>query len=234
MYRSRARTAARRLVGRGGYQPLSRRIRGRGSFWTEARKFIMPAVGGTLGGFAGGPAGALGGIGTGAAMNKLLGFGKYRAISGRGAYTPYAPSYTYPQYTKSPFSGKGEELTIRGNIAKMRSSGENSFNIKHEECLGNIYSSTSFDLSTIEVNPGLISCCPWLASVARSFSSYRMNGLIFTYRPICSDSVSTATVASLGSVSLASDTNVMADAPTSTIGLLGSQFSVSGKPSGEL
>lgn len=125
-------------------------------------------------------------------------------------------------------------MVYKGNVPSMHQTGEGGMRIYHKECIGVITSTTGFDVQTYQINPGLNGTFPWLSGIARNYQQYDINGLAFVYKPTCSDAISAATVSSMGSVSMSSDQNVIAQLPTSTIQMLQAQFSVSGKPSAEL
>lgn len=210
----------RRLGGRGAYyyKPSAMAMRaarrvmtGRGSYfgdlWRKYRRYLPRAIGGIGGMLAGNPAG---GWNIGAQASKLLGWGAYRrARANRGT-------------------------SIRGDVPSMHSTGENGVWITHKECIGVVESSTAFTVTKFEVNPGLNSVFPWLSGIANNFQQYDVKGLAFVYKPTCSDAISSATIAGMGSVTMTNDMNVLASTPTSTIGMLQTQFAVSGKPSASI
>jgi len=156
---------------------------------------------------------------------QMSGMGKYRgyrrSIRGRGDYTVGAPI------------SSGSDLVLKGNVPSMHAVGD-GIRISHKECIGTLYSTTGFAVNTYEVNPGINSCFPWLSGIARNFQEYDIRGLMFIYKPTCSDAIAAATISAMGSVSMSSDMNVMAHTPTSTVEMLQSKFSASAKPSQEI
>lgn len=181
-------------------------LKGRGGYWADlwsnARKYVPRAIGGALGIATGTGWGA--GVSAGAQFSKnILGWGEYKA----------------------------EGMDLTGNVPSMHSAGENGVIVTHKEMIGTIYSSTDFHVTKYEINPGVAATFPWLSGLAKNFQQYNIEGLAFVYVPTCSDAVSAGTVASMGSVSMSSDANVMTPEPTSTLGMQAAQFSRSGKPS---
>jgi len=228
---ARADNAARYLTANPGKTVKSGRYRailkGRGAYrlggwlggvWRKHRWGWIPRLAGAVGGAltTGTLAGATAGYQSGADFSKR--------ILGLGAYSTDGPTY----------GGASDAMVMAGNVPSMHSVGENGVRICHKELIGTIYSTTGFNVEKYEVNPGLHATFPWLSGVARNFQQYNIEGMAFVYQPTCSDAISAGTVASMGSVSMSSDMNVKALDPTSTVGMLQSQFSVSGKPSTEL
>lgn len=187
-------------------------LHGRGGYWSDLwkknRGYIPRLAGGALGALAGD---AAAGWNAGAKFSKnVLGWGAYATGGDPGA------------------------LTESGNVPSMHSVGENGIRVCHRECIRVIGSTTAFTCDRIEINPGLAATFPWLSGIARNFQQYDVNGLMLVYVPTCSDAIAAATVSAMGTISMSNDQNVLALTPTSTIGMLQQQFSVSGKPSGEL
>lgn len=218
------------ITGRGAYyyKPnpaflASRNIAGRGSYasdmWNKYKKYVPRAIGAIAGGISGGVPGAISG--------GMLGAKVSRDVLGWGAYSS-------PGYTKSagrPYNGR---MIFKGNVPTMHSGNENGFRVSHKECIGVIYSTLGFSCVSYDINPGINSTFPWLSGIARNFQQYDINGLAFVFKPTCSDGNAGVTIANMGSLTMSSDQNVFAELPLSTVQMLQTQFSVSGKPSGEL
>jgi len=131
-------------------------------------------AGALLGGYAGYPAqGAAVGTSLGAAISKWLGSGDYEIAS--------------------------NSILGVGPIPAMHKDGQ-SIILRHKEFVGEIKGSTTFAVQkTVNLNPGLAGSFPWLATVAQSFSEYRIRGMVFHYIPTSGASVAAANTA-LGSV----------------------------------
>jgi len=229
MYRYRRRTPVR---GRGAYyyKPSTAflNLKGKGGYfgdlWHKYRGYVPRAIGGIGGMMAGNPRA---GWDMGAQASKLIGWGAYRKtparrLRGRGAYLADAPTVS------------AGEIMYKGNVPSMHSAGENGVRITHKEIIGIINSTTSFNVSAYEINPGINTSFPWVSGIAKNFQQYDINGLCFTFKPTCSDAISSATISAMGSITMSNDQNVYGSAPTSTISMLQSQFAVSGKPSTEI
>lgn len=228
----------RRAYGRGAYYPTgigtNLRITGRGSYISDLfnryKRYIPRLLGGGVGYLAGGPAAATAGYAAGGQFSKnILGWGKYRLgrkITGRGAYGS--------AISTKPWS-KSVKLVSKGQLPQFQATAgaENTVRIVYKEPLGSVLSTTGFGLSTISFNPGL-STFSWLSSFANSFQTYKVNSLALIYTPSVSSSLSSATVASLGIVSLGSEINAYGTAPSTSSQVQQTQFSATGKPSEEL
>jgi len=251
MYRPKRRRVTyagkRRMSGRGAYyyKPngafnayASSRLRGRGSYlgdlWKKYRKYVPRVVGAGLGAFIPGAAGIRGGWDAGANVSKMMGWGAYRApargraprrtLRGRGAYSSDAP-------TSGAAAGP---LLYRGTVPSMHGGAEGSILVQHKECIGIINSSTGFAVNKYEINPGLNTAFPWLSGIARNFQQYDIEGLAYVFKPTCNDGTTGSTIANMGTVTMCTDQNILTSTPVSTIAMLQTQFSVSGKPSSEL
>jgi hypothetical protein len=103
---------------------------------------------------------------------------------------------------------------IRGTRAQMRSSANvnGGLTIQHREYLGELSGSTTFDVSSYEINPGLSTAFPWLSSIAPSFEKYKVTRMSYEY-------VNIAATSERGRVTMAFDYDVLDENPTSKVEL---------------
>jgi len=94
---------------------------------------------------------------------------------------------------------------------ELRSSGLD-IRIKHREYLREVFGPVRLpgepNVDEIAVNPGLVSCFPWLSAIANRYESYTFHKLCLHYMPNCSSSTS-------GSVILSPDYDVSDGSPDS-------------------
>lgn len=104
--------------------------------------------------------------------------------------------------------------------------------IRHREYLGDITASIAFTSVNYYLNPGQKQTFPWLSSIAANFQQYRFRGLIFSYEATSADSVlSSSASTSLGTVSMATDYDVLDNNYNGKREMLNSLFASSKKPS---
>lgn len=165
-------------------------------------------LGSSIGGLFGAP--QLGGN-----IGKFLGNG-IAAIMGQGDYQMVGAQPGY------------NVLTNGSQIPKFSTS-ERTNIICHREYLGDIVGagSNTFTNVAYPLNPGMSQTFPWLSTVAENFQEYRWHGIIFEFRPLITDFV---TSGAPGVVVMA--TNYNADAPTYSTkqAMENSEFAVSVKP----
>lgn len=77
----------------------------------------------------------------------------------------------------------GQSLLMSGTLPLFNSK-TNSNTIRHEERVGDIYGSAGFKLQHWRVNPGVSATFPWMSSLARMYSQYRIVGMIFSTKTI--------------------------------------------------
>jgi len=90
------------------------------------------------------------------------------------------------------------------------------FAMQHREYLMDIYGSTTFNLTSFPINPGLQQTFPWLASQALSYEQYKLKGLLFEFV--------TTSGTSVGSTNTALGTVIMATEYNSQLPLFSSKF----------
>lgn len=91
--------------------------------------------------------------------------------------------------------------------------GKGSTRIRHREYIADILSgptvinnATTFNIQGYSINPGLGQAFPWLASVSAQFEEYKIHGMLFQYRPMSGNAL-TSTNTALGTVILATQYN---------------------------
>lgn len=217
-----ARQSVPGISGQGGYYadtfvPAMRKIIADGTFAKLGSK--GGALLGSAAGSALGPGGA--GVGSsagsklgrylGSGISRVLGFGDYKvrenSLFKNGMAIP--PGETVPSFG------------VMGQATRVR----------HREYIMDIVvpaSPTAFTNTQFQVNPGLSSTFPWLASLANNYQQYKFNGLVFEFKTLSSDITSGG---ALGSVIMASNYDVVNPAYASKIEMENSQYAVSAKPS---
>lgn len=106
---------------------------------------------------------------------------------------------------------------------------EGCTNIQNREYLGDILSSTGFSLQVqATLNPGLAEYFPWLSNVAKMYTQYRFNSLLFMYK---STSGALSTTQALGQVMGATSYNVYDPVPATKSAMLNQPFASSKVPS---
>nr|QKV51206.1 putative capsid protein [Crucivirus sp.] len=140
--------------------------------------------------------------------DKIIGFGDYKVQSNsimRGGMSA-------PQITNSIRNG--------GVVVRYR------------EYLGDITSTTAFTTDVYYLNPGQRKGFPWLSTFAACWQQFRWRGLIFEFGSTSSDAVlSSATSSALGTVSMATDYDVLDTTYMTKREMLNTMFANSSKPS---
>lgn len=179
-------------------------------------KFAGNTLGGLAGTYVGNPEfgrelGSQIGEYGGGELGRLVGNGDYKvkanSITKQGVSIP--PGETVPT-----FHAKGHAVIV-----------------KHREFVQNIKvpaSPTLFDITSQVINPGNGALFPWLSSVAQGFQQYKILGMIMEYRSLTGEVTAGG---ALGSVSLATDYNVLAPPFEDKLHMQNSEYAVSAKPS---
>nr|QDH88154.1 MAG: hypothetical protein H1BulkLitter52246_000001 [Riboviria sp.] len=97
----------------------------------------------------------------------------------------------------------------------------------HREYLGDIQGTAGFNNTSYPLNPGLQQTFPWLATVAENYQEYKFHGVVFEFRPLITDFV---TSGAPGVIIMS--TNYNADVPlyTTKQQMENAEFAVSVKP----
>jgi hypothetical protein len=175
---------------------------------------IATAAGGALGTAIGGPVG-----------------GSIGALLGKGAYQMFEALSGFGDYKVQ------QNSLMKGGMSPpmiMNSMNKGNVIIRHREYLGDISATTNFTNTSYALNPGLSSSFPWLSQVAASYEQYMFRGLVFEFKSTSSDAVlSSATSSALGTVSMATEYNVLNDNFGSLTEMLNYEYACSNKPSCE-
>lgn len=104
--------------------------------------------------------------------------------------------------------------------------------VRHREYMGDIISSTDFNLQSYDINPGLQTVFPWLSSVAECYEEYSFRGLVFEFKSMSADSpLASATSTALGSVIMATSYNSLSPPFHNKVEMANYDFANSAKPS---
>jgi len=141
----------------------------------------------------------------GSGIGQIFGSGDYQMVGGNAKYNVLTNDRQIPQFVASE----------RTNI------------VCHREYLGDITGTTTFTNRGFALNPGVADTFPWLSTVAKGYQQYRFHGLIFEFRPLITDFV---TSGAPGVVVFG--TNYSADAPLfrTKVEMENSEYAVSVKP----
>lgn len=108
-----------------------------------------------------------------------------------------------------------------------------SIRVSHREFISDVISAPvagAFTCWQIKINPSLSGVFPWLSGLARQYQQYEIKGMIFEYRPTCSDSLSTTNPA-LGDVIMTIDYNAATEPPENKFVMMNEEGVTSTKPS---
>lgn len=108
--------------------------------------------------------------------------------------------------------------------------GNRKITVSHREFVTDIFSSTSFAVTSYAINPGNPNVFPWLSNVAESFQQYKFRGLIFEFVSSSADALNSINTA-LGTVIAATNYNANQPAYASKQEMEASEFSCRTKPS---
>lgn len=79
-------------------------------------------------------------------------------------------------YGSTVRNSKGAQVMSSGNVTR----------VSHREFIADISASTSnFAATVVAVNPGNVSCFPWLNAIASNYETYTFKRLAFRYVPLC-------------------------------------------------
>jgi hypothetical protein len=166
---------------------------------------LLTALGGGIGGLAGGPGGSIAGHGLGNSIATWLGMGAYKV---------------------------GSNTLLTNPVASMHSSGE-TIRVNHREYIGDVITSATpgaFSSTLYPLNPGLFGSYPWLSGIAQQFQEYTIKGMIYEFVSTSGDAIASSNTA-LGSVMMATQYRASATPFANKITMLNEFFSTDGKPS---
>jgi len=149
------------------------------------KKGFFRDAGAALGGGLFGPTGAAIGAGAGSLLAKITGFGDYRL--------------------------RGNSIMDKTTVPTFGTTAE-GMRISHKEFVADVTGSVAFTNTALNINPGNSRLFPFLSTIAQNFEQYKMEGLVFEYRPTSGMYAGTSNTAALGSVQYATNYDVY-DAP---------------------
>lgn len=187
------------------------------SSWSKYRKYIPRALGAGYGMYRGGLGGATKGWGAGAGVSKYMGWGDYNS----GGNTDYGQPVE-----NQIMPGGGTIMSVNSDPSNR--TGDIIF--EHTEFIQNVTSSTTtFDLKAFPINAGLAESFPFLSQLARNFTMYELQGLIFEYRPTSGEFGNTTNA--LGKVIMATNYDPDADPFVESVNMSNYDYATSCKPS---
>lgn len=174
----------------------------------KKRKTPFADTGGVIGNAAGS---FFGNSKMGSSIGRWLGSG-IGSIFGSGDYQVVGAS---PKYNM-----------LNGSVPQFSSSRATNI-VCHREYIGDITGTTAFTNNVYPLNPGVGTAFPWLQGIAANYQQYRIHGMVFEFRPLITDFV---TSGAPGVVVMS--TNYNADVPkyASKQAMENSEFAVSIKP----
>lgn len=145
----------------------------------------------------------------GSGIGTIFGSGDYSMVGPQPAYNVLTNSKQIPQFNS----------TTQTNI------------VCHREYLGDILGTSAFSNTAYPLNPGMAQTFPWLSTVAENYQEYKFHGLVFEFRPLITDFV---TSGAPGVIVMA--TNYNADVPSyvNKQQMENSEYAVSVKPTNAL
>lgn len=145
----------------------------------------------------------------GSGIGSIFGSGDYTITGSNPEYNVLTNSKQIPQFS----------TTHATNI------------VCHREYLGDIVGTSAFTNRSYPLNPGDSKTFPWLSTIAQNYQQYKIHGLIFEFRPLITDFV---TSGAPGVVVMATNYNANDDAYDTKQEMENSEFAVSVKPTGAL
>jgi len=125
---------------------------------------------------------------------------------------------------------KNNVLMSGGSLLPIIKNSGAGFIVRHREYLGDISGTEAFTLAQYPINPGQRQTFPWLSLIAQRFEQYEIQGMVFEFRSMSSDTGTTSSNA-LGTVIMGTDYDSL-DAPFSgKQEMENHEFSNSSKPS---
>lgn len=146
-------------------------------------------------------------LGTG--IGSIFGSGDYEIVGQQPAYNVLTNGAQIPKFS----------TTRQTNI------------VSHREYLGDITGTAAFTNRTYPINPGSPITFPWLSTLAQNYQQYKIHGLIFEFRPLITDFV---TSGAPGVVVMATNYNADEPAYTTKQEMENSEYAVSVKPTNNL
>jgi len=155
-----------------------------------------------------GPLGALAGRGLGAGLAAVTGYGNY-TVRANSLSKVSTSVDMIPQFVKN----------------------DHSIRVAHREFIKDLTvpnDPASFNLQAYLINPANAVLFPWLSTLARQYSQYKIHGMVFAYKTMSSDITAGG---ALGTVIMATNYNSIDRPFFNKIEMENSEFAVSTKPS---
>jgi len=203
------RMGGRKIKGKGNYQTFN--LRGMAAKLDQALSSIPKGTFAKKGAQMGakyGPLGALAGKGLGAGLAAVTGYGNY-SVRANSLSKVSTSVDMIPQFVKN----------------------DHSIRVTHREFVKDLVvpnSPSTFSLESFLINPANATLFPWLATMARQYSQYKIHGMVFAYKTMSSDITAGG---ALGTVIMATNYNSIDRSFVSKIEMENSEFAVSTKPS---
>lgn len=141
----------------------------------------------------------------GSGIGQIFGSGDYQMVGAEPSYNLLTNGNQIPKFS----------TTRQTNI------------VSHREYLGDITGTAAFTNRTYPINPGSSITFPWLSTIAQNYQQYKIHGLIFEFRPLITDFV---TSGAPGVVVMATNYNADEPAYTTKQEMENSEYAVSVKP----
>lgn len=171
-----------------------------------------------VGSIIGNAAGSMFGNGSrGAGIGKWLGSG-IGSIFGSGDYQMTGPMPSY------------NVLTSSAQVPKFSTTKATNV-VCHREYLGDILGTAAFNNTAYPLNPGMGQTFPWLATIAQNYQEYKFHGVMFEFRPLITDFV---TSGAPGVVVMATNYNAGSAVYDTKQDMENSEFAVAVKPTNGL
>jgi hypothetical protein len=141
----------------------------------------------------------------GSGIGQIFGSGDYTLMGGSPNYNVLMNGSQIPKFN----------TTTASNV------------VCHREYIGDIAGLAAFTNRSFPLNPGIAQTFPWLSTVAQNYQQYRFHGLIFEFRPLITDFV---TSGAPGVVIMATNYNSDEVAYSTKQEMENSEYAVSVKP----
>jgi len=155
--------------------------------------------------FGGSKAGANIGRFLGSGIGSIFGSGDYQMVGQSPEYNIFTNANQLPKFS----------TTAATNV------------VCHREYIGDVYGTTLFANVGYSLNPGVSTTFPWLSTIAQNYQEYRFHGLVFEFRPLITDYV---TSGAPGVVVMSTNYNADVTNYTSKQQMENSEFATSVKP----
>jgi len=199
----------RKIKGRGNYSTFN--LRGMAQKLDQALSSIPKGAFARKGAQMGakyGPLGALAGKGLGAGLAAVTGYGNY-SVRANSLSKVSTSVDMIPQFVKN----------------------DHSIRVTHREFIKDLVvpnDPNTFSIQTFLINPANRVLFPWLATMAKQYSQYKIHGMVFAYKTMSSDITAGG---ALGTVIMATNYNAIDRSFVNKIEMENSEFAVSTKPS---